>query len=59
MAVKLTRLTQKTATQLYLVAESCYNLQFSLQAASPETSGYTFVHHKFSDINFVVVLSRY
>jgi hypothetical protein len=36
MAAKLTRLTHKTAIQLHL-------LQFSLQAASPETSGYTLV----------------
>jgi hypothetical protein len=40
MAAKLTRLTHKIAIQLHLVAES---LQFSLQAASPETSGYTLV----------------
>jgi hypothetical protein len=33
MAAKLTRLTHKIAIQLY-------HLQFSLQAASPETFGY-------------------
>jgi hypothetical protein len=38
MAAKLTRLTHKIATQLHLVAESLH-LQFSLQAASPETFG--------------------
>jgi hypothetical protein len=41
MATKLTRLTHKIAIQLHLVAESCYHLKFSLQAASPETFGYT------------------
>jgi len=41
MAAKLTRLTHKIAIQLQLVAESCYRLQFSLQAVSPETFGYT------------------
>jgi hypothetical protein len=40
MAAKLTRLTHKIAIQLHLVAE-LYYLQFSLQAASPETFGYT------------------
>jgi hypothetical protein len=43
MASKLTRLTHKLAIQLHPVAESWYHLQFSLQAASPETFGYTLV----------------
>jgi hypothetical protein len=43
MAAKLTRLTDKTAIQLYLVARELYHLQFSRQAASPETFGYTLV----------------
>jgi hypothetical protein len=43
MAAKLTRLTHKIATQLHLVSQSCYNLQFSFQASSPETFGYTLV----------------
>jgi hypothetical protein len=42
MTAKLTRLTHKIAIQLHLVAE-LYHLQFSLQAASPETFGYTLV----------------
>jgi len=43
MAIKLTRLTHKIAIQLHLVAEN-YHFQFSLQAASPETFGYTLVY---------------
>jgi hypothetical protein len=43
MATKLTRLAHKLAIQLHLGAESCNHLQFSLQAASPETFGYTLV----------------
>jgi hypothetical protein len=43
MAAKLTRLTHKIAIQLHLVAESC-TICSSLQAASPETFGYTLVH---------------
>jgi hypothetical protein len=43
MVAKVTRLTHKIAIQLHLVAESTYHLQFSLQAASPETFRYTFV----------------
>jgi hypothetical protein len=35
MVAKLT-----AVIQLHLVAENCYHLQFSLQAASPETFGY-------------------
>jgi hypothetical protein len=47
MAAKLTRLTYKTSIQLHLMAESClYYLQFSLQAASPETFGYNLVSGK-------------
>jgi hypothetical protein len=43
MAAKLTRVTHKIAIQLHLLVESCNYLQVSLQAASPETFGYTFV----------------
>jgi hypothetical protein len=43
MAAKLTRLTHKIAIQLYLVTE-LYHQQFSVQAASPETFGFTLVH---------------
>jgi len=45
MAVKLTRLTHKIAnsdTTTHSGGE-LYDLQFSLQAASPETFGYTLV----------------
>jgi len=42
MAAKLTRLIHKIAIQLHPVAE-LHHLQISLQAASPETFGYTFV----------------
>jgi len=41
MEVKLTRRTHKVAIKLRLVAESC--TQFSLQAASAETFGYTLI----------------
>jgi hypothetical protein len=40
MAAELTRLTHKTTIQLHLVARELYHLQFSLQAASPETFEY-------------------
>jgi hypothetical protein len=43
MAANLTRLTHKITIQLHLVAVKLYHLQFSLQVASPETSGYTLV----------------
>jgi hypothetical protein len=43
MAAKPTKLTHKIATQLHQVARSWYHLQFSLQAASPETFGYTLI----------------
>jgi len=43
MAAKLTRLAHKIAIKLHLVAD-LYHLQFSLQAASPETFGYDLVH---------------
>jgi len=43
MAAKLTRLTHKIAIQLHLSCRELYHLQFSLQAASPETYGYTLV----------------
>jgi hypothetical protein len=39
MTAKLTRLTHKIAIQLHLLARELYHLQFSLQAASPETFG--------------------
>jgi len=42
MAAKLTRLAHKVAIQLHLVAE-LHHLQFSFQAASLETFGYTLV----------------
>jgi hypothetical protein len=49
MAAKLTGLAHKIAIQLQLVAESCmYHLKFSLQAASPETFGYTLVAQRYS-----------
>jgi hypothetical protein len=43
MATKHIRLTHKIAIQLHLVAE-LYHLQFSLQATSLETFGFTIVH---------------
>jgi hypothetical protein len=52
MAAKLTRLTHKIATQLHLVAESYTILQFSLQAASPETFGYNLVHDSATHTTF-------
>jgi hypothetical protein len=42
MAAKLTRLTQSSDTTASSGKE-LYNLQYSLQAASPETFGYTLV----------------
>jgi hypothetical protein len=42
MATKLTRLTHKIAIELHLMVEF-YHLQFSLQAASPETFGYILI----------------
>jgi hypothetical protein len=42
MAAKLARLTHKITIQLHLVAQRAVS-QLSLQAASPETFGYTFV----------------
>jgi hypothetical protein len=42
MAAKLTRLTHKILIQLHL-----YHLEFSIQAASPETFGYTLETTKF------------
>jgi hypothetical protein len=45
MAAKLTRLSHKIAIQLHLVAESCTICSSrSVQAASPETFGYTLVY---------------
>jgi len=46
MVAKLTRLTHEIVIQLHLVAE------FSLQAASPETFGYTLIAAVCSDSNF-------
>jgi hypothetical protein len=43
MAAKQTRLIHKIAIQLHLVAEELHHLQFLLEAASPETFGYTLV----------------
>jgi len=43
MVEKLAKLTHKIAIRLYLLAEVCNHLQFSLQAASPETFGHTLV----------------
>jgi len=43
MAAKLTRLAYKIAIQQHLVAESCTICSSRLQAASPETFGYTLV----------------
>jgi hypothetical protein len=43
MAAKLTILTHKIAMQLHLMRRELYHLQFSLQAASLETFGYTIV----------------
>jgi hypothetical protein len=56
MAVKLTRLTHKIAIQLHLVAE-IYHLQFSLQAASPETFGYT--HEQHSEPDHIMEYTRW
>jgi hypothetical protein len=41
MAVKLTILTHKTGDTTAHGGRELYRLQFSLQAASPETFGYT------------------
>jgi len=43
MAAKLTGLAHKIAIQLPSSGRELYYLQFSLQVASPETSGYTLV----------------
>jgi hypothetical protein len=43
VAAKLTRLTHKIAIKTAPRGRELYNLQFSLQAASPETFGYTLV----------------
>jgi hypothetical protein len=47
MAAKLTRQTYKLAIQLHIVTGSC--MQFSLQAASPKTFGYTIVYKGMPD----------
>jgi hypothetical protein len=49
MAAKLTRLTHKIEIQLHLVADLCH-MQFSRQAVSPETVGYTLVYNRESII---------
>jgi hypothetical protein len=41
MAAKLTRLTHKITVPS---GRELFHLQFSLQAASPETFGYTLIH---------------
>jgi len=43
MVKKLTRMTHKIAIQLHTSGRDLYHLQFSLQAASPETFGYTLI----------------
>jgi hypothetical protein len=52
MAAKLIRLTHKIALKLYLVAESC-TMCGSVQTASPETFGYTFLHAYLTTCPFV------
>jgi hypothetical protein len=44
MATKLTRLTQKNSDTTAPSGKELYHLQFSLQAASSVTSGYTLVY---------------
>jgi hypothetical protein len=45
MVTKLTGLTHKIAIKLHAPSgRELYHLQFSLQAASPETVGYTIVY---------------
>jgi hypothetical protein len=48
MAAKLTRLTQKNSYTTAPSGRQLYHLQFSLQAACPETFGYGLVHMKIS-----------
>jgi len=43
MAAKLTRLTHKNSDTTVPSGRELYHLQFSLQAASPETFGYILV----------------
>jgi len=52
MAATLIRRAHKIAVQLHLVAEGLYHMQFLLQAANPETFGYTivFVHRNEHDM---------
>jgi hypothetical protein len=50
MAANLTRLIHKIAIKLPTSGREPYHLQFSRQAANPETSGYTLVHLNFSAI---------
>jgi hypothetical protein len=58
MAAKLTRLTHKIAIQLPSSGRELYHLQFSLQAASPETIGYTLVHHVKNVISETIQLRK-
>jgi hypothetical protein len=44
MTTELTRPTHKVAVQLLPCDNYLYHLQFSLQAANPETFGYALVH---------------
>jgi hypothetical protein len=44
MAAKLTELTHKESDTTALSGTELNHLQFSLQAANPETSVYTLVH---------------
>jgi hypothetical protein len=57
MAAKLTRLTHKIDTTA-LSGRRLYHLQFSLQAASPETFGYIFVF-LFFPIRFISTYFAY
>jgi hypothetical protein len=49
MAAKLTRLTHKVAITTAPSERELYHLQFSLQAASPETFDYTLVQEAGTD----------
>jgi hypothetical protein len=46
MAANLTRMTQKYSDTTAPSGRELYHLQFSLQAASPETFGYTLVYER-------------
>jgi hypothetical protein len=45
MEAKFTRLTQQNSDTTVPSGRELYHLQFSLQAASPETFGYTLVQN--------------